>query len=564
MPKVPSLQGATVDTAIAGSVGQARIPDFVSGSGDIGRAAARVAESLGRVVQRERKKADDLVVLEALSKSDDYQNTLLHGVDGQGGALSTRGKNGLEVHDPTIESWASKNDELSKGMATEEQRDSLSRALLGRKKGMSTSLRRHSARQGEVYRDEVSLSYIKGLQTSAVNNFADPERVGLEVDRQKEAIYKYAEDSGKSKGWAKDKAFDSGSVTHASVIDRMINSDLVREAEAYFKKNEKKLTPNHHKSVATVIERSLLRIESQEVSDKLFGKDISQTDALEEVNKIEDPELRKEARSKLKGRYSDRKQAELFDNRKKYESYADVLTKNNGKIEAIPDSELAKLSIAEEKDLNAYARQIRTGQFADRNSQEYYDLSNMAGDRSTRAKFKDINLMLPKHKIKIDPGQMSELIRLQRDLRSGKGDSDKLLDGVETKNAIVNGGLTEMGIKYGTGANTENNRRANLFRRKVDDQIVEAQVKLGRKVTNEEVRTIKDDMMVEATTDKGFFFDTKVRVFELDYQQDAEVQLEDIPDEAKIKIRDALRRNGRPVNDKSMLELYLKRLNRIK
>lgn len=533
---------------------------------DVIQPANQLARQAIELEDKHRKQANDMAILEADEKMSRAVNTLLY--DKDGGAMNAKGKNAFGLPDYVYGAFDENASKIENELANDEQKAEFRKRVLSRKGGFDRQIQMHVSNEGYKYDQQLTESYIKNERDSALSNFHNLEAVSLSVLNQRDAIRKNAERNGVSPDVLEQRLKSEQSKTLLGVMGNAIESDDYEMSKSHYDKLKSLMTPEDRQKAKSMLDAQGKKIESVNLADSIvakYGDDMQ--GALEAAKNIKDPDIRDEVNRRVKGQFADMKSAELYNNENKFESMNDALVRSQGDIDAIPLKERLSLSARQQRDLDKYAAQLRSGDLAPKNSNEYYDLSTLASSRATRKQFLQTNLTDPKYRTKIDPGQLSSLITLQRQLRGQDDKADKYLDGIESKTNIVNSALAAADIDYRPNANKDEASRANNFRREVDRLVVERQEALGRKVTNEELRQITDDLMVEVRIkDAGFLglFDKRVKRFETSPLEKGEVivDAEDIPTNDREKIEVALRKRNLPVTDDAIINMYLEKLNR--
>lgn len=153
-----------------------------------------------------------------------------------------------------------------------------------------------------------------------------------------------------------------------------------------------------------------------------------------------------------------------------------------------------------------------------------------------------------KYKDKLSNNDFQELAKMQGAVR--KGDPDKELSHVGSVNQMVDRTLTTLGIdptpKPSTSPTSDAGRSA-AFRRAVQDDLTAFEKQKGSKATPEEMQKIIDRLTREVAGTGGWLSKSK-RVFEM--------KIGDVPKEERAKIEDALKRNGKPITDQAIIDLY--------
>jgi DNA-directed RNA polymerase subunit F len=557
MPKVPELNRSVSTRALNLQNKEVRASETAFGGGP---GVQRAIGAVSGLIETQKNQADDAQFKEAAAEISKRETESLYG---ENGALRKKGKDSFESYDPTMKGFDDSVNELKQNYNPRVQRR-IDEYKLRSKGNLDKAIQRHMFSEGQKYETQATKSLVKNEQNAAIENFNDPDRIWSSLNAQVLAIGNEAN----NKGWDEDtKDLEIGKAigqTHYGVISKMVNGGADQEAVEHYEKNKKTIPGDYRQQIEKVLDVGKLRGESQRAADDIVNKNESLSTALESARSIEDPKKRDEVVRRVKQQFSDRKSAERFDQERTFEAFNDILVKENGNLDALPAAQLTDLTASQERNLKDYARKLRSGEQIERNSAEYYDLLTMASSPATRNKFLQTNLRDPKYLNSINSSQLSELMKTQVAARKGDSKTNKLLDGIQTKNSIINGALDAAEIEYGKSANKENNEKANKFRSAVDKLVTEQQDKLGRELTNEEVRDITENLMVEVVTDDGWFVDTKKKVFELKAEESGEVKFSEIPARDKEEISAILRKMNKPVNNENIQAMYIAKLNRLR
>jgi hypothetical protein len=100
------------------------------------------------------------------------------------------------------------------------------------------------------------------------------------------------------------------------------------------------------------------------------------------------------------------------------------------------------------------------------------------------------------------------------------------------------------------------------FRRMVDEEIQLTQKRTGKELTNEEVQGIVDRLLVEGVKKRGWIWDDKARVFEVEPGESLEIGVKDIPDAQRRTIETVLRERKIPVTDENIIRYFNLRVSR--
>ncbi len=387
----------------------------------------------------------------------------------------------------------------------------------------------------------------------------NPGKVDSAIKNQEAIIIDRANREGRSPEWVKEQVGDAQSKTHSSVIQRMLANGQDMAASEYYKSIKDQIGGGEVTQVEKSLEEGTLRGQSQRESDKIVGSTKDLTSALDQARKIEDPKLRDETTSRVKDFFTTKRLAENEAKETDYVGATNIIEKTKN-FDNVPPNLLVKMTPAERTSLRNYADNLREGKKPVTNWDDFYNLRTMASSNSTKTKFMQTNLM--EYRPSLADSEFKELANLQAQLRNGDEKAEKTLDGYRTDAQIVDGALTSAGFDATPKQGTDDAKKVNQFRRKVDERIAQHQQNTGKKATNEEVQSIVDTMMVEGVSEKGWIWDTKKRLFELNPGESIEIGVDDVPPAEKAKIESALKKNGMPVTSENIVKLFSKKISR--
>src|SRR5690606_29736733 len=130
MPKVPTLNGPQVR---AQALPNARIQPSVtaeSAGAGFGQGLERAGDAVAKIYQDERRKADELAVREADLKASKLETDILVQTK------DYRGKSAAEAQANFETRWRQGLEEITKGLASEGQRQAFSRVAMQREAGI--------------------------------------------------------------------------------------------------------------------------------------------------------------------------------------------------------------------------------------------------------------------------------------------------------------------------------------------------------------------------------------------------------------------------------------------
>jgi len=552
MPKVPTYQPNQISQAAEPGVMQNLRVDPRALGGDTRPFEA--AQRMGAVAQKMIEDADDINVRDADLAAAQLQNRIEREVK------EMRGKNSVGSPDYIEKEWKKGLEEIERTLSSDRQRTKFGSIKQARFISLEDVAHKHMNAEMRRHDDEQTVAYVNTSRDDALSNYKDPERIGISLMQQEKAILDHADRHGVSDEVRKQNVAEAISKTHYGVISRYVNNGEDLSATKYFKSIVDKLTGVDKMAAEKMLEEGSLRGEAQRQSDAIFSKQSeNMTEALDKAREIKDPKLRDEVVSRVKQRFAEKKQAEQVDVEGLHRRATDVLDKTPD-VDLIPREDWSRFSLSERAALKRYAADRAAGKQPQTDWQTYYDLMNMAsGPKGLQDKFASINLMDMKYRGNLDDSEFRKMVQKQADIRSGRGQSDKELNGYRSTTEIVNTALNSVGIKPNPKAGSKDAERVAEFRRSVDTAIMQRQEELGKKLTNDEIDGIVGRLLVQGRVKgTGIFglFQTKKRLYEVNPGETIVFGSDDIPMSERRRIEQALRANGRPVTESNIIELY--------
>lgn len=507
-----------------------------------------MASAAFNIAQEEKKKADDLATQDAYIKIAQAKNRLFW--DPKTGAMSKRGKDAFGVVDEYSASFDKEADEIEKGLVNQDQKGMFQRMRAREKQELDGQLQRHLFGEIKTFDDETTRAGIATTRDEAVLNYQDPSKIEKSLMMQKSFLLSHAERQGFSAEATQLLVQSETSKTQSAIVSRMLANGEDLKAKEYFQANRDSFTGSDTAAIEKDLEEGSLRGDSQRTTDQIVAKHGGLTSALGETRKIEDPKLRDAVESRVKDFFQTRKAADNEFREQNFRQAANMLEQNKGDLDKVPPRMWNSMSMNERQAMEQRAQQLREGRPAATDWNQYYDLKTIASSSATRDKFLTMNLMTVRPNMA--DTQFKELVDIQTSLRNQDGKADKELDGFRSDMQLVEDSIpTEF---------KKDNEKVALFKRRVEEEQVKLQERTGKKATNAEMQSIVDSLLIKGVTEKGFFIDTKKRVFELAGNEQFAIDAKDVPKDERTKIEAALKRRGQNVSDDKILELYLRKV----
>lgn len=559
MPQVP---GPATDQGITRLQGTPNVrvsgrnaPVEAFGGGEVAqRATAQFGNQVMQMAREEKAKADDVATMEAYAKTVQLRNRLMY--DPKSGAMNRKGKDAFGVGEEYGAQFAQGADEIEQSLTNDDQRAMYQKIRMREGMDLDQNLTKHTFQEARSYEQQTFESTLAATREDAVMNYQDPGKVQAALSMQKTLVMEQAQRMGMSPEAAMMAVKESESKTHEGVLQRMLANGQDLAASDYYKNIKGSLTAEDTVQVERALEEGTLRGESQRQAMAITSKHGGLQGALAEVDKIQDPKIQDATRDRVKQRFAEREQAKNYAQEQAFHSAYSIAEKTRSKDD-IPPGLWASMSPQQKSAVDAYLAKDNIAT----DWGEYYNLKTMAGSPQLRDKFLKTDLMEYRHKL--GDSEFKELVNAQNEGRKGKTDT---LDGFQTDQQIVNGALSAAGIDPTPNYGSKDAKRVDDFRRRVDQEVKKMQEETGKKVTNEQMDGIVNNLLMKVTTHPGYtpfnLFKTEKRLYELDPRVDKEYEFnaQDIPKTERQKIESALRSKGYEVSEQSVMALYSQKI----
>ena len=259
-----------------------------------------------------------------------------------------------------------------------------------------------------------------------------------------------------------------------------------------------------------------------------------------------DPALARNPKAMQAARQQLEHKARLYDARTKdqadqvFSGVLQGLIQNGGDFNALPAGQkmaLAQVDPAKYDDAMRFADGLSKGKQPQTDWALFYELS------SDPATLRGVNLMAVRDKLA--DTEFKQLMTMQQS--AGKEQS---LTALQTPMALVTQFAREAGINT-TGKNKRDAEKLGRITADVQANITAAEQEKGKKLTADEMRAVVASSFVKVQVDRPYWFNTEKPAALVD-PTDRLV----IPDTERVKIVDALKRNGRPTDEQTIQALY--------
>lgn len=239
-----------------------------------------------------------------------------------------------------------------------------------------------------------------------------------------------------------------------------------------------------------------------------------------------------------------------------YDGLADQLESVGGDITQIPAKTFLALSPEQQLKLRQYGTNLASGKYNVTDVTKYHDLKHMAANPATREAF--LNKDLTEELDGFAPAERKELINLQARLNNKDPETEQILDGYRSIGQRLNDTLIQAGVNTAPKKESQEAKSLALLRDRIEKGLIAEKQRTGKKElsADEEQKVIDRELIKEKTPG---WFGTGIGSGE---RFTFQVEVDDIPDDARAQIEDALNQLGQPVTDQNIVKLYVQQRNR--
>lgn len=475
-----------------------RTPDAAFGNG-----LSKIADAATEIIEKERKKADEIAVLDADRKLGEFENNALYSKEG---ALTKRGKDAFDVPERVMADFDKTAGEIYAGLGNDNQRLAFRRYQESRRRDIDRTVQRHVAQEIKAYDDQTTESLVANEHEAAVFNYRDPERIGHSIARIQDELTRYANRNALPQEWTKQKVETATSKVHASVVQRMLSNGEDQLAKGYYTANKDSMRGTDLSTVEKALEEGTVRGESQRQTDSILaqhGSEDDRTKALEAARGIKDPKIRDLVEERVNKYFTERSAANTERLNKFVIGAANVIDKT-GDENKIDPNVWSQLSLEARSALKTYAKHKREGTEPELDHPTWVKFTYQSTEQL--AKMSEADFMTNYYP-KLDKAHRDrglEIMRLARESYKKEGEKDpKFATTVTFKDQVQNtlnlAGITKPG-KSPKDWDAETSRRAVAFedeawKRVQQYELSELQGK--RPATRLEMQSIMDKVLID-------------------------------------------------------------------
>lgn len=503
-----------------------------------------------------KKEADDVAALEAKTLLAQEENRLLY--DPANGAFNKRGKNSFGTIEEVNAAYDKRFSEISDTLVNDQQKLNLRNAYNASKIDINRQLSRHVGAQTQVYDTETTKSSLEVEQNAVATNPLDNERRTQSIIKQRIAIDQYSERMGLPADARQLMLQEAENKTNLGAISSLVDSKDYINAKKYYDDVKETMTGEFRTKADRLVKQSSLDGESQAFTDDVMARGLTMSQSFAEANKIQDPELRKATVAQIRDQFSQRREAENYNEdqlNKKIASQIDrgVLWSN------IPQSQKDLLSSSQRSALESYAAERSKGRDVPSGSKLYYDTYSIATNPTTRDAFKTMNLHTELYG-KVSKSEFDELYKLQNGLRNGTSKDIEKADQLFTNKQIAEGIARSNGI-YAANDDSKSKQAEYLqFQSAVNRGVQLFEQNSGKKATADDVKRISESWLIEKKINNDWF-GNKSRRFEAPGDANIDIEFQDIPADEVAQIKRAAASQRVALDDAAILDIYLRRIS---
>lgn len=530
MPKVEQYGGSQISTEV---VQGARAKNFqIAGVGDFAPGVSQLAQGL----QQMQERADTAAAEEALVAFEREKNNLFF--NPETGYFNTQGRDAMDGAEQMTQSLAELRDRYAQGLKSSRAQAAFSRAAEAHITRGNVDIMRHAQAGAQAWEVATINSRIENTVENASLYWNDPDRLAVQNELGRQSIMDNAQIEGVT-GEALNERLQTYESTFASSVITAATTQSSEQGRAMLEEYGERLEgPDRLKMDELIAKRE--RAEQTERENRFA---VTQATALiqqygdlpdararinEEINQIEDPEVRRAA---------SREATRQLDIRIKAQGEQRVAIQEEVEDFILMGGTAAQYAAANPDNWNTMSAQQRRA------------LTNGEGIVTDYEQFYDL-LALPQDQLaQLDASQYAHSLapddrrRLETAIVSARRRSPESQTG-RTRAQQITGVVTQLfGSKPRGGYRGTKAQQVDLFYSIVDAERQRREDEKGATLTSVEFTAMLNEM-TRTVTSEGALWDT-------------EYELRDIPPEDLQVLTDHLRQNNIPLTGDNLIRAYI-------
>jgi len=551
--ETPESQGALQ------AEGDAKIAGALAGVG--AKTAAIGEQGFSEEIAKEKDRADNIALMNADTQLARWENERVY--DPNKGALTIKGQAAFGLPEQLRDEFTTQADAIEAGLSTDRQKQAFRRVRTERGINLDGVIWKHTSAEIQQYQANELQASVDNSRNAAIANSDDPRRVGIEIAKQTNAIQTHAKWLGFGPEETAKQVTAARSATIVGVIENALAQDKTKAAQTYFDTLKGEISGEAIVRIEKALKEGSVRTEGQKQADAIIGAGGTLSEMREKAKGIQDAEVRDNVTQRIEHEWSVREAINRQDEENALKGAFNILDKTPD-IHKIPPTAWVSFTGAQRGALMAYADKLSAGTPVETDYPTYYSLMTQAGKDPTT--FANANLL--NYRAKLGDTEFKQLTDIQLSIRNkDNAKADRDLGDFRTKDQIVTDSLIKFGITTDDSKLSTDQRRALAELRQLVDTRTTAQANLtGKKPTGQDIQSIVDQILSSSIDVKGSWWNIWPRSgpFFDQSKKFQDITPADIPGDERQQIEAALRRRGRPVNDTTVLDLYLDAHSRAK
>lgn len=569
MPTVPRQQRQVALDALPGarltaaetpeSLGARPNDPIAAALEGVGAKTAALGEQLfGQAVDEEKKRADQIAVLNADNSLAAWTNKRVY--DPNSGALTATGPDAFGLPEQINDEFTTQADTIAAGLTTPEQKMAFNRIRTDRQIELSGTIYKHVYAETQQYHAKEVDSAIDNNKNAAMAQADDPRAVSVAIDRSAAAIgtLKLGPEETKKQTDAARSAILVG------VIETQLSQNKVTAAQSYFDETKSLINGDQINRIEKALKEGTIRKQAQDQADEIIKAGGTLTEQRDKARALTDKgfdaDVRDRAMEYIEHNNAVNDKAKRDDLEAASTSAFNLLDRSRGDLRTIPSTAWESFPGSIKASLRAYSEKLAKGEPVETDWSTWTKLMGQAG--TDPAAFANINMM--QYRGRLSDEKFSQLTEVQLSIRNKEASRADVGD-FQSREHLVSTTLDSYGIETRESKQTPEQRKAigELYR--LLDQRTATQAALtGKKPTNQDVQSALDQILSTSLDVKGSwwnfwprngaFFDSTKPFLGKD---GTTITIGDVPQVERTQIEAALRRKGRPVNDTTVLDLFI-------
>lgn len=578
MPNVPTYDTAVQKRALPTTAVNPDVsPEAFGAPGQAAEKFNQAAHVAGSVLEEyskdQKRRADRTFTLEKDSDSAEFFTELDQGV------RAAKGRDAAGAFDEAVPQYEEFRDKLLGSANNDDQRYQVDRLLRQRWESFRRSSRVHEANEFEKYAAEQTDRAFKNADNDAArvaDQIAIPAlRSGAEfeiesaVEKKLSLLRQFARDNGKESEtpgvdteWMKAESLKATSDAYDGVVERLIANKRDLDARSFYEQRKEFFTPDARTRIERTLHVANTLAESQKIAGEVFSQySGNMTVALAKAREAApEGDIRKSTIDELHLRFSEKEHAERVQKENVSKAATDYVRRGQD----IPDSLVSQMDSGEHSRLMEYKKRLfgRDPIVTDRSL--IHELQEQSSNPETRGDFLKRNL-LQDGLLRLSDSDYQEWEKTQKAMRAKDPAIEAKLDTFRERGQIENNTLLSNGFDPTPDwKNQRMSKAVTTFRTLMDERLRTKARATGRPPTPEDIQDTADRLMIEGKTKDGWlgFFEGRKRAFQLEGGETLHIDVKDIPMAQRRKVEAALIEAKIPVNDATILDRYLKTVNR--